>query len=316
MIASHSPYPPCVWLADTPPCRDLTGGKGASLSELMALGAPAPPAFAVTAPAYAAFVAGLCVSAMDATPAAMQRAMLTAPLPPALGAALAENWAAMQARAGADVALAVRSSATVEDGAEHSFAGQHDTILGVRTLPELEAALRQCWASLWSERAVSYRRGALIAAEPQMAVVVQQMIRSDVSFIAFTDDPLGARPGCAVISAAWGLGESLVSGLVTPDQIVVAPDGAVVERQIGDKQIMVIPDASGAGTREVAVPRLLRTAPALTDAQAGAIATLAREVAGRLGYAADFEGAIANGEIVLFQARPITTLADLPLAGD
>lgn len=316
MIASHHSYPPCVWLADTPPCRDLTGGKGASLSELMALGAPAPPAFAVTAPAYTAFVRELGVAASGATPAAMQQAILTAPLPPALGAALAASLAMLRAHAGAEVALAVRSSATAEDGQDYSFAGQHDSILGVRTPLELEAALRQCWASLWSERAVSYRRGAMIGAEPQMAVVVQQLIRSDVAFIAFTDDPLGARPGCAVISAAWGLGESLVSGLVTPDQIVVGPDGQIVDCQIGDKQIMVIPDASGSGVREAAVPRLLRTAPALTDAQARSIAALTREVAGQLGYAADFEGAIAGGEIVLFQARPITTLADLPLAGD
>jgi pyruvate,water dikinase len=242
--------------------------------------------------------------------------IMAAPLPAALAAALAEGFAALQARAGDDVALAVRSSATTEDGAEHSFAGQHDTILGVRTLPDLEGAVRQCWASLWSERAVSYRQANLPDAAPCMAVVVQQMIRSDVSFVAFTEDPVGERRDHVVISASWGLGEALVSGLVTPDHVTVAPDGQVAEYVIGDKHLMIIPDASGSGTREAPVPRLMRTLPALTPEQAAAIAALVRSLAARLGYAADLEGAIAGGSIVLFQARPITTLEDLALAGD
>lgn len=322
----HAVISPTVWLDQTLLTRDLVGGKGASLSELAALGAPVPPAFAITAAACAAFMASLGVADVAAvTPAtlpALREQILTAPLPEDLAVALAEGFAALRKRAGDDVALAVRSSATTEDGKEYSFAGQHDTILGVRTLPELEAAVRQCWASLWSERAVAYRQANLPDGSPCMAVVVQQMIRSDVSFIAFTDDPVGERRDHVVISASWGLGEALVSGLVTPDHVVVAPDSQVTDYSIGDKQLMIIPDASGSGTRETPVPRLMRSLPALTAEQAAEIAALVRSLAARLGYAADIEGALAGGKVVLFQARPITTLdragapADLALTGD
>lgn len=317
---------PTVWLNQTLLERDLVGGKGASLSHLAALGAPVPPAFAVTAPTYAAFMANL----ESASPAglamgpehSLHEQLLSAPLPAELRAALARGFAALQDRAGADLELAVRSSATTEDGQEHSFAGQHDSILGVRTLPDLEDAVRQCWASLWSDRAVAYRQANLPDAVPSMAVVIQQMIRSDVSFIAFTEDPVGERRDHVVISASWGLGEALVSGLVTPDHVAVAPDGHVAEYVIGDKQVMVIPDPQGGGTRETPVPRMMRGLPALTGDQATSIAILVRSLAARLGYAADMEGAIAGGKVVLFQARPITTLdlltapADLALTGD
>lgn len=311
---------PTVWLDQELLERDLVGGKGASLSELAALGAPVPPAFAVAAPECAAFMATLgVVDLSTVTPdmlPALREQILAAPLPADLAAALADGFAALLERAGADIALAVRSSATTEDGFEHSFAGQHDTILGVRTVVELEDAVRQCWASLWSERAVSYRQANLPDVVPCMAVVVQQMIRSDVSFIAFTEDPVGEWRDHVVISASWGLGEALVSGMVTPDHVVVAPDGRVAEYTIGDKQFMIIPDTAGSGTREAPVPRLMRSLPALSAEQAAEIATLVRGLAARLGYAADLEGAIAGGSVVLFQARPITTLDDLALAGD
>lgn len=318
--------PSCVWLDRGPLERDFVGGKGASLSELAALGAPVPPAFAIPAPVCASFMASLGVTdssaiTLDALPALRDQIMV-APLPADLSSALAEGLAALQERAGADVALAVRSSATTEDGSEHSFAGQHDTILGVRSLPDLEAAVRQCWASLWSERAVAYRQANLPEAIPCMAVVVQQMIRSDVSFVAFTQDPVGERRDHVVLSATWGLGEALVSGMVTPDHVVVAPGGEVVEYVIGDKEVMIIPDPAGSGTRETVVPRMMRAQPALSEAQAREISAVARALASRLGYDADIEGAIAQGEIVLFQARPITTLVQgatpdtLVLAGD
>lgn len=308
----HAITSPTIWLDQTLLARELVGGKGASLSELAALGAPVPPAFAITAPACAAFMASLGLTdpatVTLATLPALREQIMTVPLPAALAAALAEGIAALQERAGAGVALAVRSSATTEDGSENSCAGQYDTILGVRTLPEVEAAVRQCWASLWSERALAYRRANLPDAAPCMAVVVQQMIRSDVSFVAFTEDPVGERRDHVVISASWGLGEAVVSGLVTPDHVVVAPDGEVIEYVLGDKQVMIIPDTSGSGTREAPVPRVMRTQPALSEAQAREIAAVARDLAARLGYAADLEGAIAGGQIVLFQARPITTL--------
>ena len=140
-------------------------------------------------------------------------------------------------------------------------------------------------------------------------MVVQLLVRSDVSFVVFTADPVGDREGHLIIAATWGLGEAVVSGLVVPDHIVVAPEGQVVEYTVGDKHLMVIPGARPEdGTREVPVPRALRMAPALSTEQVAAVAAMARHLAPRLGYEADLEGAFSAGALYLFQARPITTL--------
>jgi pyruvate,water dikinase len=298
-----------------PADRALVGGKGSSLSRLAALGAPVPPAFALTTHAYTLFAQTLALpgkaSDVRAEDLPRLRAMIeAAALPAPVFEAVAQGFRAFQDLAGDDVALAVRSSATAEDAADFSFAGLHDTILDVRTLPALVAAIRQCWASLWSERAVAYRRsGGLATDDAAMAVVVQQLVRGDVSFVVFTADPVGGRDQHLVIAATWGLGEAVVSGLVVPDHIVVGPDGQVVEYVIGDKHLMVIAGARPeGGAREVPVPRALRAAPALTHDQASAIATMARELAPRLGFEADLEGALTGSAIYLFQARPITTL--------
>jgi pyruvate,water dikinase len=152
-------------------------------------------------------------------------------------------------------------------------------------------------------------------ATAEIAVVVQQLVHSDVSFVAFTTDPIRDRDDHLVITATWGLGESIVSGLVVPDQVVVGPDGSILDYTIGGKHLMVIP-GSGAdeGTREVAVPRVLQSVPVLSREQITAIATMARSLSSRLGYEADLEGGFAEGSLYLFQARPITTIAAQPPA--
>jgi pyruvate,water dikinase len=308
-----------VWLNNTPADRALVGGKGASLSRLAQFGAPVPPAFALTTRAYAALAQELGLPRhtgdIDAAELAALRATIAdSPFPSLLAGFVVGAWHEMRALAGDTVALAVRSSAAAEDSPSHSFAGQHDSILGVQSLSSLETAIKQCWASLWSERAYAYRKaGDLDDGQPGIAVVVQQMIQSDVSFVAFTTDPVGTWERHVVISATWGLGEALASGLVTPDHIVVAPDGEVVEYAVGDKHLMVIPDAAD-GTREVPTPRALRGTPALTPAQAVRIAAMARALVPRLGYEADLEGAFAGETLYLFQARPITTLVPQMLA--
>lgn len=303
------------WLDRGVVSRADVGGKGASLSQLAALGAPVPPAFALTTDAYRAFAAAHGVPARatdvdDNDLTALRARMLAAPVPGEVAAMIAEGHGTLRARAAREVALAVRSSATAEDSAEFSFAGLHDTILDVRTPAALDAAIKRCWASLWSDRAVAYRRtGGLATDEAAIAVVIQQLVHSDVSFIVFTRDPVGNCPGHLVIDASWGLGEAVVSGLVVPDHIIVGPEDEIAEYTVGDKQVMVIPGASpGDGAREVAVPRVLRTAPALSEARVREIAALARSLSLRLGYDADLEGGIQDGRLYLFQARPITTL--------
>jgi len=157
---------------------------------------------------------------------------------------------------------------------------------------------------------VAYRRARGLATdEAAIAVVVQALVASDVSFVVFTADPVSGNDDHLVIAATWGLGEAVVSGLVVPDHIVLGPDDAVLEYTVGDKQLMVIPGGdAGGGAREVSVPRALRIVPVLTAHQATAIGGVARDLSRRLGFQADIEGAITKGRIVLFQARPITTL--------
>jgi pyruvate,water dikinase len=253
--------------------RMLVGGKGSSLSRLSRLGAPVPKAGALTTVAYTAFAGsiGLLHRPTGITDADLPRIrdqIMTAPLPDAVADAIPSTFLAFQIHAGGSLALAVRSSATAEDSAAFSFAGLHDTILDVRTLSDLEMAVRQCWASLWSDRAVAYRRtSGLGGGDAAIAVVIQQLVRSDVSFVVFTTDPVSGNGDHLVISASWGLGEAVVSGIVTPDHIVVGADGTILDYTTNAKHRMVIPGAApGAGTREVAVPRAADAAGALDGA--------------------------------------------------
>lgn len=304
-----------VWLHERIADRELVGGKGASLSQLAALAAPVPRAFALTTHLYREFAAQerLPVRASDVVDDELPgiRARITgAELSDSVRGVLERGYHAIQASCSTPRPLAVRSSATAEDSAEFSFAGLHDTILDVRDFPHFESAVKKCWASLWSERAVTYRReGGFHSDESAIAVVVQELVQSDVSFVVFTVDPVSEHDQHTVIAATWGLGESVVSGLVVPDHIVIGPDGDVIDYSIGDKHVMIIPGGSvGEGSREVPVPRALRMLPVMTGEQASTVGRMARDLSHRLGFRADLEGAITGGEIFLFQARPITTL--------
>lgn len=309
------PRPDLVWLHAARAERSLVGGKGASLSDLAALGAPVPPAFALTTQVYAEFARTLSLprsasAVADHELPVVRAAIEAAALPQSIRNTIEHGFRELHGDADRGRGLAVRSSATAEDSAEFSFAGLHDTILDVRDLPQLERAVKQCWASLWSERAVHYRRAGGFATDTSLiAVVVQQLIKSDVSFVVFTVDPVSGHDGHLVIAATWGLGEAVVSGLVVPDHIVVGTDGTVVEYTVGDKEVMIIPAADVSGeVREVAVPRVLRSQPVMTPAQATEIGAIARRLSAQLGFPGDFEGAICGGTIYLLQARPITTL--------
>lgn len=304
-----------VWLHRGSVDRALVGGKGASLSRLTELGARVPSAFALTTQAHDHFASAIDLPrrASDVTDdelPGLRARIEAASMPPELRAAVADAFGQFQREATDDLALAVRSSAVAEDSPEFSFAGLHDTILDVRDLDGLERAILKCWASLWSDRAVAYRRaGGIEMDSAGIAVVVQRLIRSDVSFVVFTADPINGRDGHLVIAATWGLGEAVVSGLVVPDHIVIDVDGEVVEYLVGDKHLMVIPGAApGEGVREKAVPRALRTAPVMSAAQAKAIGVAARSLSAQLGFPADIEGALCAGDLYLLQARPITTL--------
>jgi pyruvate, water dikinase len=207
-----------------------------------------------------------------------------------------------------DFIAAVRSSAVGEDGATASFAGQHETYLNVVGADAILQAVTRCWESARSERALEYRRQWGFSVEHvQIAVLVQQLVASDVSAIVFSANPITGNREEVVINASWGLGESIVGGTVIPDTFIVRKsDLAITNHAIADKQHMTV--SAPGGTREVEVPRFLRKQSALADEQIMEMARLALTLESTMEHPVDVECAYAGGELYLLQCRPITTL--------
>jgi pyruvate, water dikinase len=207
-----------------------------------------------------------------------------------------------------DFIAAVRSSAVDEDGATASFAGQYETYLNVVGADAIIQAVIRCWESARSEHAVHYRRQqGLSVAHPQIAVLVQQLVASDVSAIIFSANPVTGNHDEIMINASWGLGESIVGGTVTPDTFIVRKsDVAIVQRVIADKQCMTV--SAPGGTHEVEVPRFLRNTSSLNDEQVIEMAKLALTLEVTMEHPVDVECAYTGSELYLLQCRPITTL--------
>lgn len=265
--------------AITPADAGRVGGKGFSLGRLAAAGLPVPPGFVVTTDAYCRLHA--------AGPRS----------DPAFAQALLDAYRAL---GGGPVA--VRSSATAEDGAEASFAGQQDTILGVAGDDALLEAVARCWGSLHAERAVAYRRQRNIPDDGlAMAVVVQRLVPADVAGVLFTRDPQDPTGRATAVEAAWGLGEVVVSGRVTPDRFRLDRDtGAALERHAGHKAVKV----TAAGEEPVPLGR--QDELCLSDGELSRLAELGRRVEAFYGEPRDVEWALAGGAFHLLQARPIT----------
>ncbi|HZO30228.1 MAG TPA: rifamycin-inactivating phosphotransferase, partial [Chloroflexota bacterium] len=219
------------------------------------------------------------------------------------------------ARLGEHAAYAVRSSATAEDLPTASFAGQQDTYLNVVGPRAIVQHVSRCWASLFTERAVTYRlRNGLDHRKVQMAVVVQQMVFPQAAGILFTADPVTGNRKVASVEASFGLGEALVSGLVNVDVYKVR-DGGVVARAVAAKQL-VIHAAPAGGTQQQAIEPERREQPALTDAQVVRLAQLGRRIEAHFGRPQDIEWCLVDDEFQIVQSRPITTLFPIPEAGD
>ena len=318
-----------VGLDEVDPARiALVGGKGAQLAALLRIdGVHVPPGFCVTTAAFRRVLAqvpsidGLLDrparldpgdrDAIAALSAELRRAVEDAPVPDDVAAAVTGALAGL----GDDVACAVRSSATAEDLPTASFAGQQDTYLNVVGPAAVLRHVSRCWASLFTERAVTYRRRrGLDDRRVAMGVVVQQLVVPQASGVLFTADPVTSHRRIARVEAVPGLGEALVSGRVDPDVYTVR-DGAVVARTVGAKQFAVVA-APGGGTREVPRDPGQQDRPALTDDQAVRLVQLGRRIEARLGHPQDIEWCIVDGEIRIVQSRPITTLFPVPEAGD
>lgn len=272
------------------------GAKSAVLGELIAAGIPVPPGFAVSTSAYAAFVE-------ESTPAFTPEAMRAAPVPDAVLEEIARRYAEL----GADVPVAVRSSALGEDSEEATFAGQQETILWVRGAERVCEAVRECWASLYSAPAVAYR-SRLATTEPAMGVAVQEMVDAEVSGVLFTCNPVSGDPSMVAINASWGLGLAVVGGEVTPDDYLVSKvTREVVREHVQTKEVEYVPGESGAV--KVDVPAERRAAACLDAAAIEQLVDLARVVERYFGSHQDVEWAFArDGGLHVLQSRPVTAM--------
>jgi pyruvate,water dikinase len=310
---------PLILNLDSPQATlELVGGKGASLARMVAAGLPVPPGFHVTTAAYRRYVDEnhigekiLTVAAQadapakhDEASAQIQSLIEGGTIPDDIAAAIRRHYEAL----GADTPVAVRSSATAEDLPGMSFAGQLETYLNVRGGDAVIDAVKRCWASLWTGRVIDYRRRQGIRSEDvSIAVVVQRLVPAEAAGVAFTANPVTGARDELMINAAWGLGEAIVSGRVTPDTIVIhKPDGAIASLLIADKEIMTV--RTPEGTREQPVPAPRRKQAALQPAQAAELARLGVRIEQLYGQAMDIEWALCEGQIFILQARPVTAL--------
>ena len=327
--AAGPQLPLVMTLDDVGAVPEVVGGKGASLARLARAGFRVPPGFHVTTGAYLDFLStgGLgeellsAMSVVDASDAGTFEAAATRigelfaerPVPAATAASVAEAYAGLGEGA---LPVAVRSSATVEDQPGLSAAGQHDTYLNVHGEAAVIDAVRRCWASLWSARAIGYRaRRGIPPDDVSIAVVVQRLVPAEAAGVMFTIDPVDGARDKIVVSANWGLGESVVSGDVTPDVAVIDREsGALASYQMGGKEVMTVAD--GAGTLETETPADLRSAPVLSPDQAGELARVGLAIEKLYGDPVDVEWARADRELWVVQARPITAVAARPVAGE
>ncbi|MCZ9882233.1 PEP/pyruvate-binding domain-containing protein [Arthrobacter sp. B2a2-09] len=306
------------------------GGKAANLGELIWAGLPVPPGFCLTTEAYRSalqpggslesdfpdILRGLeavepgDLEGLASLAARAREAVLDAGIPADVEDAVRSAYSAL----GPEAPVAVRSSATAEDLPFASFAGQQDTYLNVVGAGAVLQAVRKCWASLWTDRAVSYRAGnGIDHATVTLAVVVQRMVDAEAAGVLFTANPVTGRRREAVIDANPGLGEAVVSGAVNPDHFVVdSLTGRITERSIGDRKL-VIRSIPGGGTEKLDASAQAEGGTAgdacLVDSQIRALAVLGQRVEEHYGAPQDTEWAIdGEGKLWLTQARPITTL--------
>ena len=298
------------------------GGKGANMGEMVSAGLPVPPGFVVLRDSYLESMNAARVA--DELNAAHREAMLHAVDPDHLDD-MCEKMKALVLKAGMpdavrdriltsyrgmgpDCFVAVRSSATGEDGADASFAGMNETYTNIRGEQDLIEAVQNCWASLFGPRVVSYRASRGFTADPAMAVVVQLMIASERSGVAFTADPTTDATDRVVVEGAFGQGEVVVSGSVEPDNYVVSKQtGEILSRHAGYKTFKIIRGADGRDQR-VELDAAAAEAPVLTDDEVRVIAEIAVRSEKHAGCPQDTEWAIADGKTYIVQTRPITTL--------
>ncbi len=318
------------------------GGKSSTLGELIAAEIPVPPGFALATSAFHAFVDGAGLGGMIAaetgrmsaddvdsvgsTSHAISEAMRSAPVPAAVLGEVARRYAELAQEAGVDdPPVAVRSSALGEDSQDATFAGQQETYLWVRGADRVCDAVRDCWVSLYSPPALTYRaRLGQAVEEPAMGVTVQLMVDAEVSGVLFTCNPVTGDPSMVAVNASWGLGLAVVGGEVTPDDYLVSKvTGEIVREHVHAKEIEYLPDAAGSGAIRAAVPAERQEIPCLDRQALDALVDVGRRAERYFGSRQDVEWAIARGQelpgsLFVVQSRPVTALPqkDTPASHD
>ena len=292
-----------------PGCSEVSaaGGKGASLARMAGLELPVPPGFVVPADALAASLdanalrAALEEGAGAETAERCQALVLEAELE----AELADDITAAHRELGDDASVAVRSSASAEDSETASYAGQQETFLHVHGTDKVLERVRDCWASFFSERALFYREKQGSLEDLAMAVVVQRMVAADVAGVLFTCDPVRRRRDRMVVEAVFGLGESAVSGRVTPDHYVLTRSGEVKKRKVAVQPHALVSDDQG-GTVERKLSEHEGGKHTLDEEQLRVLAELGDHLEETLEAPQDIEWALEDGELYVLQARPVT----------
>ena len=290
MMHSSAPASTVIWLGEKSGADPLVVGPKAAHLSLLAGQFRVPPGFCLSADTY-------------------RRAGIPARVSPGLRNTITGAYSRLADICGVSAPrVAVRSSAVDEDGPLASFAGQHETLLNIVGVDALVDAIEHSWMSAHTEQALSYRsRHGLAIDGIGLAVLVQHLVVADVAGVMFSANPVNGRRNELVVSASWGLGESIVGGTVTPDSWIVSRQGLqILDEQIGDKRMMTV--AVGGGTQEVEVPRVMRDRPSLSVAQIQEVALLGTRLEEVKGWPVDIEFAISAGTLYLLQCRPITTL--------
>lgn len=298
---------------------EMVGGKGMSLSKLLTAGISVPDGFHITTASYRLFVEVNRIqpyinkllgeihftdsAQLEAASAQIGLFFHRGKMPEEVTAAIRSAYDGL-----GSIPVAVRSSATAEDLPEASFAGQQDTYLNILGESQVLDAVKRCWASLWTARAISYRMKNNIKQEKvSIAVVVQKLVFSHGAGVMFTQNPINGRRREMVINAAWGLGEAVVSSLVTPDTIIVDKNtGRIVSYKSANKEIMTVRTSNG--TEEVSTPAKLRKKHTLTRDQVVRLAQLGKKIETYYEMPMDVEWAMEKDKLYIVQARPITVL--------
>jgi pyruvate,water dikinase len=306
----------------------FAGGKGANLGEMFRSHLPVPPAFVVTTKAYDTFLAANALdpkvekmlstfdyddfARLDRDAAEIRKLIESSKIPAALAQEIALAYAELRRRSGGGMMpVAVRSSATMEDLREASFAGQQITLLNVKGMPELLKSIKKCWGSVYTARAAFYRakKGFGFKAIPT-AVVVQKQVMSDRAGVGFTVHPMTGDRGQIVIESSYGQGEEIVSGGLTPDTFVLdKKTGKVVGERISHKPRMKVARRQGSGLEDAPVQEKMRDRPSLSRSELEALRQLALALEEHYDYPQDFEWTIEKGTIFLVQTRAVTVLA-------